>query len=58
MTIDDARVRIGRIVKYLPGTDRAEVGEITAVSSDWVFVMYAGDTTSKATRPEDLEFLT
>jgi hypothetical protein len=56
MTLDEAARNIGRGVVYRSGTDRAEDGTITGVSG-LVFVLYAGDTTPKATYPQDLEFL-
>jgi hypothetical protein len=56
MTLEQARERIGDGVVYRSGGD-AEDGVITSVNSTYVFVRYRGDTGSKATYPEDLEFL-
>lgn len=36
---------------------KSEDGVITSVNDTYVFVQYVGDRHSKATRPEDLEFL-
>lgn len=67
MTLDEARAAIGhdRKVVYRPYPGAVEEGVITAVRSwrtptgpvGYVFVRYGGDVGSKATRPEDLEFL-
>jgi hypothetical protein len=40
-----------------PPASRKEDGTITSVNDTYVFVRYAGDTGSKATSPNDLEFL-
>lgn len=55
MTLVEARTRVGAEVRYhpYPGA-RSEVGEIVAVNDSLVFVLYLGDRTAKATRPEDL----
>lgn len=60
MTIEEARRHIGAGVVYnpRPGTyDSAEDGEITAVNDRYVFVLYVGDRSAKATLPEDLTLL-
>ena len=63
MTIDEARAHIGHGVVYLKGTDRAEYGVITSVSSRHVFVRYNRDdipvvlVPSLATDPADLTLL-
>jgi len=49
---------VGRAVVYVPYPGaQAEDGTITSVNDDYVFVRYAGDNASKATRPEDLQWL-
>jgi hypothetical protein len=61
MTLEEARRHIGSGVVYKPrpGTyDSAEDGEIVRVSDSYVFVLYVGDRSAKATRPEDLTLLT
>jgi hypothetical protein len=56
VTLDAARTRVGDTVLYQrPGV--SERGVVTSVGQRYVFVRYAGDTGSKATRPEDLEWL-
>lgn len=57
MTLDEAAQAIGLGVVYTPRGGRIEDGIITSVNEHYVFVRYAGDTGSKATRPEDLELL-
>jgi hypothetical protein len=60
MTLDEARTHIGAGVVYnpRPGTyDSAEDGEITGTSDAYVFVLYVGDRSPKATRAEDLTLL-
>ena len=58
MTLDQARARIGAGVVYRPHPDApAEDGTITSVNDQYVFVLYAGDRTPKATPPEVLTFL-
>lgn len=56
MTLEEAAAHIGQPVTYTPydNTDRAENGVITAVTSRYVFVRYAGDQHSKATAAERL----
>jgi hypothetical protein len=58
MTIEQAREHIGHGVVYrsYPGAN-GEDGTITSVNDSYVFVLYAGGTTPKATRPADLELL-
>jgi hypothetical protein len=50
-----ARELIGGRVTYHPAGLPAEEGTITAVNGQFVFVLFDGDTYSKATRPEDLK---
>lgn len=57
ITLAEAAARVGDGVVYQPGHGAPEDGVITRVSDRWVFVRYAGDVGSKATRPEDLTFL-
>jgi hypothetical protein len=63
VTIDQCRAHIGHGVAYLAGTDRAEYGVITSVSSRYAFVRYNRDdipvvlAPSVATDPADLELL-
>ena len=58
MTLDQARARIGAGVVYRPHPDApAEDGTITSVNERYVFVLYAGDRTPKATPAEALSFL-
>lgn len=57
LNIDDARLMIGRRVRYHGGHGRPERGVITSVGPGWngyVFVRYDGDQQGKATRAEDL----
>lgn len=54
MTLDEARAHIGAGVVYHSGHGRPEDGEIVRVSDLYVFVLFVGDRTPKATRPEDL----
>lgn len=50
---------IGRSVVYRAHKDaKAEDGVITSMNDDYVFVRYAGDVASKATRYKDLQWLT
>lgn len=64
ISLDDARARIGAAVVYqpinqhgrtAPGT-RPEDGVIARVNDVYVFVLYRGDTTPKATHPNHLNF--
>lgn len=63
MTLNEAREHIGDGVVYQPDYPgaKAEDGVITGAGTlgegGFVFVRYAGDLTSKATRPEDLILL-
>lgn len=56
MTLDEAKDHVGSGVVYRPH-ERAkpEDGVITRIHGDIVFVLYRGDLTPKATRPQDLE---
>lgn len=59
ITLDEANAHIGAGVVYRPHPDaRAEDGSIVRVTDFHVFVLYVGDRHPKATRPEDLTFLT
>lgn len=62
MTLNDARNGIGRKVIYTPflgcDPDMTEIGVITSVTDQFVFVRYGSDINSKATRAEDLKFET
>jgi hypothetical protein len=57
MTLDEARNHIDDGVVYKPAGGKPETGVITAVSSVYVFVQYAGERGTKATYPEDLTLL-
>jgi hypothetical protein len=57
MTLDEAEQHIGAGVVYRPFEGRAEDVVITSVNEHYVFVRYAGDQSSKATNPADLELL-
>jgi len=46
---------LGRRVVFTPSSPK-ERGKITSFNEDFVFVRYDGDTHSKATRYEDLEW--
>lgn len=46
--------RPGDAVVYQPQGGRPEDGEVVRVTDDYVFVLYRGDTTPKATHPADL----
>ena len=58
ITIEQARVNIGRSVVYRRPWCETEQGAITSVSETSVFVRYLGDMHSKGTCPEDLDWLT
>jgi hypothetical protein len=59
MTLDEARENIGRGAIYQPYEGApVEAGDITSVNERFVFVHYAGDRQSKATRAEDLRWET
>ena len=51
MTLDEARDHIGAGVVYNPGHGAREDGEIVRVSDLYVFVLFVGDRTPKATPP-------
>lgn len=58
ITLDEARENIGRTVIYQaphPGA-KLEVGVISSVNCDYIFVRYGEQTTAQATRPDDLRF--
>lgn len=57
MTLDEARAHIGAGVVYHSGHGRPEDGEIVRVSDLYVFVLFVGDRTSKATPPGALTLL-
>lgn len=60
MSIEDAADNIGRVVVYRGhsfGNQSGQQGIITSVNATYVFVRYAGNQTSQATRPQDIEFL-
>lgn len=57
ITLEQAREKIGAGVVYRPHDGAAEDGEITSVSSRFVFVRYRGDAGAKATDPSMLDFL-
>jgi len=56
VTLDEARLRIGEGVVYVPYIGDYEMGEIINVSERWVFVRYTGERQSKATEPARLTF--
>ena len=61
ITLSEARANIGNKVLYRPssGAPPDEEGVITSVKvgDGWVFVRYAADAGSQATRPDDLTLL-
>ena len=57
MTLDEARAHIGAGVVYHPVHGRPEDGEIVRVSDLYVFVVFAGDRTPKATPPGALTLI-
>jgi hypothetical protein len=61
MTLDEARAHIGAGVVSRepdnPGHGRPEDGEIVRVSDLYVFVLFVGDRTPKATPPGALTLL-
>lgn len=57
MTPAEARQRIVAGVVYSPHPGLHEDGEIVRVGDQYVFVLYRGDRTPKATLPEHLTFL-
>ena len=48
---------VAAAVLYRPSCGHVEMGAITRVSGDWVFVQYGADVAAKATDPADLEFM-
>lgn len=59
MNIAEARDNEGARVAYRSFGGQVEYGTLTGFSTlIYVFVLYDGDHSSKATRPEDLELLT
>ena len=54
MTLDEAAKNIGYPVIY--NAHKSERGMIKWVRGEYVFVLYDGEASPKATRPEDLEF--
>jgi hypothetical protein len=55
VTLSEALDAMGELVVYTPyGGGRPEIGQITGVQGRWVFVLYVGDLTSKATMPQDI----
>lgn len=46
-----------RLVIYKKGASKQEEGIITSWNSKFIFVRYHGDIHSKATAPEDLNFI-
>lgn len=54
-------IEIGRKVIYTPfvgcDPDMREEGVITSFNEKFVFVRYGNDVNSKATNPEDIEYL-
>ena len=59
MDLQDVTERdVGRGVVYRDrGTGQVEDGTLVSFNSVYLFVRYRGDTSSKATRPEDVEWL-
>ena len=57
MTLDEARDHIGAGVVYLDGAGQRHDGEIVRVNEHYVFVLYGGDRTPKATPPGCLTLL-
>lgn len=55
MTIGE--VELNRKVVYTDGTGKKEEGIITSSNSKFVFVRYGNDVNSKATRPEDIDYI-
>ena len=55
MTLDEAAAHIGDGVIYRPYPGaRTEDGQIVRVNTRWVFVLYRGDATPKATSADQL----
>ena len=57
MTLNEARAHIGAGVVYNPGHGGPEDGEIVRVSDLYVFVLFVGDRTPKATPPGALTLI-
>lgn len=58
MTLDEAVEHIGRAVVYQSHDEApVEQGYVTSVNHRYVFVRYGSDGQSKATRPEDLRWM-
>ena len=55
MTTTHPDFKPGDWVIYYPGYGEREDGEVIRVTDGLVMVLYSGDRTPKATRPEDLE---
>lgn len=60
MSLGQAAAAVGAGVVYRPNGGNyptSEDGTIVSVNDRFVMVLYVGDRTPKATRPEDLSFL-
>jgi len=57
ISLSQAAAAVGAGVVYRPVHGPAEDGTIVAVNDRYVMVLYVGDRTAKATRAEDLSFL-
>lgn len=61
MTLSEASCNLGKRVIYKPykkcNSELYEYGKITSVVGRNVFVLYDGEFNSKATSPEDIEFI-
>ena len=57
MTLDEAEAAIGRTVIYRPTGGPPELGVITSVNEEFVFVRYGMQAGSQATRSQDLTFV-
>jgi len=57
ISLSQAAAAVGAGVVYRPSHGPAEDGTIVSVNDRYVMVLYAGDRTAKATRAEDLSFL-
>lgn len=57
MTLKEAAANVGARVVYTPAHGARETGVIKAVGSRFVHVAYGNETTAKATRAEDLQFI-
>jgi hypothetical protein len=54
MELAEVERRVGQKVVYFGGPE-PEVGQIVRAGQTYAFVLYDGDTTPKATLPQDLE---